>query len=358
MNIKRLVVRILFIAVMVLMFIKTQSVPPIRELTHLRVHDRQGHVRIKRFLKYGNHGEMDVHFDEQGKPITGACFNYHQVYKIRQVGMCRNGLFHGQVLGYTDNSGRPTVVGYFENGLREGEFRTYQAGQLVGTLDFKKGKMDGMLRGYYANGNLRYEKKFKNNLREGLSKHYYENGRLKDLGYFKAGKQNGRFWYWDDQGVLAWEMTFKDGWEAEHSEQFDVKSVISGDTILLGNNQRVHLKGIEEVASGKDSTETPRQILKEILQEDGRFKKVRLEFTGPPAATGDWEAYLFVDTGHTRYTLRDLNQWNGPKDYYLGYFPVRVSHFVNATLVRKGAARATGDAAHPKYTELLKSLEL
>lgn len=357
MNVKRLVIRILFVAVLFFMVIKTQSLPPIRELPHLRVYDQQGHIRIKRFLKYGDHGEMDVHFDELGNPVTGACFDYHPAYKIRQVGMCRNGLFHGQVLGYADRGGRPAVIGYFKDGLREGEFRTYQSGQLVSTLDFKKGKMDGTLRGYYANGNLRYEKKFRDNLRDGLSKHYYENGKLKDLGYFKKGKQDGRFWYWNDTGGLEWEMAFKDGWEAEHSEQFDVKSVISGDTILLSNNKRVHLKGIEEVKTEESPSESPRQILKDILQEDGRFRKVRLEFTRPPVEAGEWEAYVFVDTGHTRYTLRDLNQWQGPKDYYLGYFPVRVSHFVNATLVRKGAARATGDADRPKYTELLKSLE-
>lgn len=357
MNIKRLVIRVFFIVSMVLMFIKAQTVSPVRELANLRVFDEQGRVRIKRFLKYGDHGEMDIHFDEHGRPVTGACFDYHPVYKLRLSGMCRNGLFNGQVLGYADNNGRPALIGYFKDGLREGEFRIYHTGRLVSTMDFKKGKIDGKLRNYFENGNLRYEKKFKNNLREGLSKYYHENGGVRELGEFKKGKREGMFWHWDDKGTLEWEMLFKDDWEAEHNAQFAVKSVISGDTILLSNDKRVHLKGIEEVKSGENPAASPRQVLKEILNDGGYFKNVRLEFAQPPTASGDWQAYVFVDTGHTRSTLRDLKQWNGPQDYYLGYYPIRVSHFINATLVKKGAARATGDDAHPKYSELLKSLE-
>jgi len=357
MNVKRLMIRILFIVSMALMFIKAQTVSPIRELVSLRVYDQEGRIRIKRFLKYGDHGEMDVHFDELGKTITGACFDYHPLYKIRLSGMCRNGLFNGQVLGYADNNGRPALIGYFKEGLREGEFRIYHTGRLVTTMDFKKGKIHGRIRNYFENGNLRYEKKFKNNLREGLSKYYYDNGRISEMGEFKKGKREGTFWHWDETGTLEWEMVFKDGWEAEHNEQYEVKSVISGDTILLANDKRVHLKGIEEVKSELTTAETPRKILKEILNEGGRFKKVRLEFTQPPSAAGDWQAYVFVDTGHTRSSLKDLTQWQGPPEYYLGYFPLRVSHFINATLVKKGAARATGDDTHPKYSELLKSLE-
>lgn len=54
--------------------------------------------------------------------------------------------------------------------------------------EFKNGKLNGVSKAYYENGNLKLEVNFKDGKKNGLSKEYYENGKLIGEANFKDDK--------------------------------------------------------------------------------------------------------------------------------------------------------------------------
>ena len=102
------------------------------------------------------------------------------------------------------------------------------------------------------------------------------------------------------------------------------------------------------------SDHTPRQILKDILKKGSRYVDVRLQFDGKPSQADEWEAYVFVDTGYTRDTFPYIEKWPTDKDLYVDYFPIRLSYFINASMIKKKAAIAVSDQG--QYSDLLENL--
>lgn len=77
-------------------------------------------------------------------------------------------------------------------------------------LHYHDGKLDGVFKTYFTNGNLLAEISYKNGLLEGKSVVYYPNGSLHSEKEFKKGKLNGVFRAWDEEGALFFEIEYKD----------------------------------------------------------------------------------------------------------------------------------------------------
>ena len=62
-------------------------------------------------------------------------------------------------------------------GEKDNKLKTfwYENGEMKNQVNFKNGKMDGLLKGWYENGDKKLEKYFKDGKRDGSSVMWYEN---------------------------------------------------------------------------------------------------------------------------------------------------------------------------------------
>ena len=143
--------------------------------------------------------------------------------------------FTGEVSGISEEFfGK--MSGKFKNGKKEGEWLSYNSGQLVGIDNYKDGKRDGIFEIYHENGGLRNKGIYKDGKHEdglsityhkngqisikcnykdgdlvGLWEDYYENGQLRYSGSYKEGKYDGLWKLYDEDGSLKETRTYKDG---------------------------------------------------------------------------------------------------------------------------------------------------
>ncbi|MCA9403917.1 MAG: toxin-antitoxin system YwqK family antitoxin [Candidatus Omnitrophica bacterium] len=358
MNVKRLVLRIAIVIVITgsyAFYLQWQMRPRMREV--VRLYDKDRKLLVRRFMRYGNHGEFSLHYAPTGELVTGDCADFLIRADIALQGTCEEGKFEGPIRGY-DHLNRIALEGTYRDGLKHGEFRSYRDGRLNRIQNFDMGQLSGRQEDYYANGNINCTATYEHHHRSGVYNCYYPDGTPRLEDYFSNGRRNGLHRRWDPDGSLVWEMPFENGREVLHSEIYRVRSVISGDTILLDNDRRVRLLGIREIpGTTADNKSKPREVLKEVLRQGSRFADVRLEFLEPPVGEGDWEAYVFVDTGYTLDQLKKLENFEAPDDGHYDFYPVRLSQFINATLLKKGVVRIADMSADDRYYSLFRSLE-
>ncbi|MBZ0165302.1 MAG: hypothetical protein K8I00_00745 [Candidatus Omnitrophica bacterium] len=358
MNIKRLASRILLIvllAVCYVIYLQWQMRPGLREI--IRLYDAQENLRVRRFYRYGDYGRFSLHYEPNGQLTNGVCSDFLLRSEMILEGMCQEGKWEGQVLGY-DRNRELAMEGTYRDGLKHGEFRYYRKGQVNRLQHFRDGRLDGYQEDYFQDGQVHCSGTYRKHRREGEYRCYFPDGKLKLEDHFRRGLRHGIHRRWDPHGRLIWDMPFKDGWETRDIDTYRVRSVMSGDMILLDNDQRVRLKGIREISQvTEDNKSKPREVLKELLRRGNRYADVRLELS-PQSTAGDvWEAYVFIDTGHTLDRLKKKENFRAPEDEYYDFFPVRFSHFINASLLKKGVAKVHGINAEDRYYEILKSQE-
>ena len=82
----------------------------------------------------------------------------------------------------------------------------------------KNGQEHGMIRGWYENGQLWYEKYWKNGQRHGLSRWWYHNGQLWREENWKNYQRHGLERWWHSNGQLEYEENWKNG--QQHGRQY------------------------------------------------------------------------------------------------------------------------------------------
>ena len=60
-------------------------------------------------------------------------------------------------------------------------------------------------KGYYKNGQLKYERSYQNEKKHGINKGWYENGQLKYEWLYQNGKEHGINKVWYENGQLKYE---------------------------------------------------------------------------------------------------------------------------------------------------------
>jgi antitoxin component YwqK of YwqJK toxin-antitoxin module len=91
--------------------------------------------------------------------------------------------------------------GYFTNNLRSGKSKWYTAdGNLSMEYTYKNGNMEGPQKTFYPNGNIASEVTAVNNLEEGEYTEYLENGKMKLEGKYIHGKKEGPWKEYDAEG--------------------------------------------------------------------------------------------------------------------------------------------------------------
>ena len=69
--------------------------------------------------------------------------------------------------------------------------------------------LNGMVKKYYDNGNIKSQLNYYNGKLQGVSKYYYFNGEVEKEASFEHNKMNGRCTYWDECGNLIVEFTME-----------------------------------------------------------------------------------------------------------------------------------------------------
>ena len=75
----------------------------------------------------------------------------------------------------------------------------------------KNGKKHGMERGWWENGQLRYESYWKNWEKHGMARGWYQNGQFRYEYHLENGQRHGPARGWDENGQLSYEENWKNG---------------------------------------------------------------------------------------------------------------------------------------------------
>lgn len=136
---------------------------------------------------------------------------------------------------------------YYKNGVKSSEISYYRGkpvgeatfwhpdGKLMQKTQYENGKVEGTLQRWYGNGNIELEEKYINDLRNGKSTtynvdgakmieihytrdtmngeyiEYYLNGIKKIHGFYKMGLFEGKWTWFDHDGVVLGRAEFIDG---------------------------------------------------------------------------------------------------------------------------------------------------
>jgi antitoxin component YwqK of YwqJK toxin-antitoxin module len=128
--------------------------------------------------------------DSQARPVTGAIYEFNGNNLLFE-GNFQNGKLNGVVKEYYEN-GQLKSEGNSKNGQPDGLLKEYyENGQPQRLTTYANGEVNGLKTEYYENGKKRLEVNFKNGQPDGLEKSYYESGNIQMKGFFKDGKQHG-----------------------------------------------------------------------------------------------------------------------------------------------------------------------
>ncbi len=106
----------------------------------------------------------------------------------------------------------PSYIGSDVNGVFEGKFKQLnKLGHLIGELNYKAGKLDGLQTYYYSTGGKYEEVYYVNGTRDGEYKEYYKNGNLKTEASFKNDKVDGDIVSYYPNGGKKCERKTKEG---------------------------------------------------------------------------------------------------------------------------------------------------
>lgn len=135
-----------------------------------------------------------------------------------------------------------------EDGVEKG---FYDSGELKYTVPYTRGKKEGLFKEFYQSGSLRLETPYKNDMREGIAKQYYENGSLYWETPLRQDKASGIEKGYYPSGKLYRTNTYKDGvWDGISKVYFE-----NGKLAGSGKFRKGELVGYFKCTDGRVGTE-------------------------------------------------------------------------------------------------------
>lgn len=135
---------------------------------------------------------------------------------------------------YYDRQGTLTSSFYYKDGLLEGLSIKREEQIIKGynnnnpftvTIEkqFKKGKLDGLLRIYKEDNTTLQETNYKKGIKEGLHKSYHNKGSLSQISFYKDGSLHGQIKNYDVSGKLRMSREYTDGKRTGTWREVDTK---------------------------------------------------------------------------------------------------------------------------------------
>ena len=87
----------------------------------------------------------------------------------------------------------------------------YENGQIKSEGNYKDGKPDGKVTGWFENGQIQTVLNLKDGKLDGKVIDWHENGQIEAEENYKDGKLDGKATYWHENGKIKGKVTFKDG---------------------------------------------------------------------------------------------------------------------------------------------------
>nr|HPI44856.1 toxin-antitoxin system YwqK family antitoxin [Tenuifilaceae bacterium] len=144
-------------------------------------------------------------------PDNGAKTDYYDDgYSIEAEYTLKNGKLNGAIKAYYQN-GNIRKTGYFINGKENGLFKEYnEDGSINIEYNMKDGEMNGAIKNYYENGHVKKTGSFLNGKRNGNFKEYAENGNL-EVTYSKINDEYNGLLTIYEAGKVAKKINYKNG---------------------------------------------------------------------------------------------------------------------------------------------------
>lgn len=148
--------------------------------------------QLKSFqIKKDSQNIYEKDFYENGKvsgegfgSFTNGKYNAKNYKRYYETGILK-ATFTDTLLEAFEEDGRIYMHVEMENGIKNGEFRSYLVNKLSMIMHYKNGKKDGVSKSFnIKTGKVSMEENFKNGLQTGPARHYDENGKLtKEIFY-------------------------------------------------------------------------------------------------------------------------------------------------------------------------------
>ena len=136
--------------------------------------------------------------------FDGAIFIYTKAYRKRSEEI--------KQIPSSKQMERKNGIWYYNNEIYSGKFIDYYySGKIEGEGILKNGKIEGLRKMYFQNGNISLERNYINSLPDGLDKGYYENSVLKQKGLFVAGNEEGAWESYFPNGQVKLQNNYKNG---------------------------------------------------------------------------------------------------------------------------------------------------
>lgn len=104
-----------------------------------------------------------------------------------------------------------TTQGAFNNGYKNGFWKTLLDKKLVQTMNYKNGLVIGRYRVYNVSGDLIYKTTFGSAGNGKYKDFYYKTGILKEEGNYQNGKKEGEWFKYNEQGLLTETISYIKG---------------------------------------------------------------------------------------------------------------------------------------------------
>ena len=133
---------------------------------------------------------------------------------------------------------RKNGIWYLNNEIFNGKFIDYYySGRMQGEGILINGKLDGLRKMYFQNGNLSVERYYTNSIPNGLEKEYYEDGTLKQKGTRINGGEDGVWETYFPNGQVKRRTNLKNGIvEGENIIYYSTGKILS---VELGENGKI-----------------------------------------------------------------------------------------------------------------------
>jgi len=166
-------------------------------------------------------GQGDLFYRRGEKePFSGAAVT--QVAGKKTEAEFWQGRMHGVYRSWFAN-GQVEGEAHFEKGVREGRARLWnEKGQLVQETRFHEGLPDGPATEWYPNGKMQRRTSWRAGKRHGEVETWFVSGNRKGVGTYEQGERSGTFVVWWENGKKRQETNYKkgvpDGWWVEWKE--------------------------------------------------------------------------------------------------------------------------------------------
>lgn len=129
---------------------------------------------------------------------------------------------------YENSAGKLMEESVYKDDMKNGLSKFFTInGDPIAEYNYVDNKLQGNQKTFYPGKKLMSEQEFKDNIEHGINKEYYENGKLKSEGYYVNGVLSGLWIEYDENGIKTHEGSFVNGEKEGKWLSFDLQGNVT-----------------------------------------------------------------------------------------------------------------------------------